>query len=60
MYSDVIPKSFLKNSPEENAGRRLNPRAPRVSLSFGASRGGYLRGLLGRGPFWGLYVYLAT
>jgi len=60
MYSDVYPKSFLKSSPEENSGLRLGPGAPRVSLSFRACRGGYMGGLLGPGPFWGLYVYLAT
>jgi len=25
MYSDVIPKSFLKKSREENSGRRPGP-----------------------------------
>tara|TARA_B100001057_G_scaffold489898_1_gene577109 strand:- start:1222 stop:1434 length:213 start_codon:yes stop_codon:yes gene_type:complete len=45
MYSDVIPKSFSKSSPEENVGRRLRPARGYTSLSFLEA--------LQRGPFRG-------
>jgi len=49
MYSDVIPKSFLKSSPEENAGLRLRPAPGYTSLIFpeGGSRGALLGALKG-------------
>ena len=45
MYSDVYPKSFLKSSPEENAGRGLNPPTCKPPLIF--QRGSW------KGPFGG-------
>ena len=54
MYSDVYPKSFLKSSPEENAGLRLRPAPGYTSLIFpeGGPEGALL-GALKRDPYKG-------
>tara|TARA_B100001121_G_C18647319_1_gene602332 strand:- start:155 stop:403 length:249 start_codon:yes stop_codon:yes gene_type:complete len=44
MYSDVIPKSFSKSSPEENVGRGLNPPGGTLPLSFRYTQRGPKRG----------------